>query len=492
MRLELGCAREIRHDPRGIPLLRRHSDLLRPREGHFRRRGADYLDLPSERVSSQRLECVGDRCLRNASHSYRILWREVSLQIAGSRVENMSQRELDAPKPRAGAERELAGARILGDRPSEEVSAERARLQREDPEDLAPLRASEARRSALVDASPDAVIAIDHEGRVVELNSAAEHVFGYRREQAIGRELALLVVPERLREQALARFARERCRTPAHTVGKRIDTFAMRADGTEFPVEVALARLTPGDPPLFGVYVSDATARRHSEQEVRLERLRALTADLLLAEEEERRRLAVDLHDGLSQTIALTRIKLSALRRSKGGRLADALDEIAELIDETNRVVRSIGFELSPPILHDLGLVPAVEWLVENIEERYDIEILLEDDGQPKPADEKTRVILFRSLRELLINAAKHSGARQIRLRLELDGERLRAAVEDDGVGMEPDVEAVRGSGLYSIHERLSHVGGSMEIESAPGQGAKIRLCAPLTRGQPTKTRAQT
>lgn len=414
------------------------------------------------------------------------------MHAAGARVENMSQRELDALKPRAGAEREFGGTRALGDRPSEEVSAEPAWPPRGSLEDLTPLRASEARKSALVDAAPDAVIAVDHEGRVVEFNSAAEDIFGYRREQAIGRELALLVVPERLREQALASFARERIYAPVETAGKRIDAFAMRADGTEFPVEVALARLTGGDSPLFGVYVSDATARRHSEQEVKLERLRALTADLLLAEEEERRRLAVDLHDGLSQTIALTQIKLSALRRSKGGRLAEALDEISELIDETNRVVRSISFELSPPILHDFGLVPAVEWLVENIEARYDIEILLEDDGQPKPTDKKTRVILFRSLRELLINAAKHSGVRKIRLRLERHGERLQAAVEDDGVGMEPDVEAVRGSGLYSIHERLSHVGGSMEIESAPGHGAKIRLSAPLQRGQLTKAGGQT
>ena len=221
------------------------------------------------------------------------------------------------------------------------------------------------------------------------------------------------------------------------------------------------------------------------------ERLRSLMADLLLTEEHERRRLAVDLHDGLSQTIALTQIKLSALRHKLGGKLEGSLDEIEELIDQTNRAVRSISFELSPPILHDLGLVPAVQWLVENIQTRYGIEIVLEDDGQPKPADEKTRVILFRSLRELLINAAKHSQTRRIRVCLERAEDRLNAAVEDDGVGMEPEVAAIRGSGLFSIHERLSHVGGSMSIESAPGRGTKIRLCAPLTNGGLAKARME-
>jgi PAS domain S-box-containing protein len=351
------------------------------------------------------------------------------------------------------------------------------------------IRESEARKTAILEASLDAVITIDHQGRVVEFNSAAETIFGYRREDAVGRELSDLVVPPGMRAQALAGFAAFRATGESAWLGKRFDAFAMKADGSEFPVEVAMASIGIGDSPLFTIYVCDATARKNAEQEVRLhrERLRSLMADLLLAEEHERRRLAVDLHDGLSQTIALTQIKLSALRASMDGKLDKALDEIEELIDQTDRAARSISFELSPPVLHDLGLEPAVQWLVENIQARYGIEIVLEDDGRAKPADEKTRVILFRSIRELLINAAKHAGARRIHVRLECVEDRLNAAVEDDGVGMEPDVAAVRGSGLFSIHERLSHVGGSMRIESAPGRGTKIRLCAPLKNGIPAK-----
>jgi signal transduction histidine kinase len=295
-----------------------------------------------------------------------------------------------------------------------------------------------------------------------------------------------------MREQALAGFARYRATGESGLLGKRFDALAIRSDGSEFPVEIALARIE-GDPPLLTIYVCDATARKKAEREVRLyqERLRSLMADLLLAEEHERRRLAVDLHDGLSQTIALTQIKLSALRLSMDGKLGKSLDEIEELIDQTNRAARSISFELSPPVLHDLGLEPAVQWLVENIQARYGIEIVLDDDGRPKPADEKTRVILFRSIRELLINAAKHAGARRVLVRLACEEDQLNAAVEDDGVGMEPDVLAIKGSGLSSIHERLSHVGGSMRIESAPGRGTSIRLCAPLKNMRQAKARVE-
>jgi signal transduction histidine kinase len=239
--------------------------------------------------------------------------------------------------------------------------------------------------------------------------------------------------------------------------------------------------------------VCDATARKHAEHEVKRyqERLRSLMADLLLAEERERRRLAIDLHDGLSQTIALAQIKLSALRLSMNGKLKKSLDEIEMLIDQTNHTARAISFELSPPVLHDLGLEPALQWLVENIQARYGLEVVLEDDGKPKPADEKTRIILFRSIRELLINAAKHAGARRVHLRLKREEDQLNASVEDDGIGMEADVTTSQGSGLFSIHERLRHVGGSMRIESTPGRGTKVRLCAPLTNKKSTKERVE-
>jgi signal transduction histidine kinase len=212
----------------------------------------------------------------------------------------------------------------------------------------------------------------------------------------------------------------------------------------------------------------------------------------MLVEEHERQRLAVDLHEGLNQTIALTQIKLSVLRRSMNGQLEHVIDEMKELIDQADRAARLIGFELSPPTLDDLGLQPVLCWLVENLQARYGIQIVLEDDGRPKPADEKTRVVLLRSIRELLVNAAKHAHASRIHVRLMREEDRLKAAIEDDGIGMEPNTAAANGSGLFSVHERLSYVGGSMHIESVPGLGTKIQLCAPLKNGTSHEARIET
>jgi signal transduction histidine kinase len=221
------------------------------------------------------------------------------------------------------------------------------------------------------------------------------------------------------------------------------------------------------------------------------QRVRSLMADLLMAEERERRALATDLHDGLCQTIALAQIKFALIRRRTDAALTESLDEIDALLEQANHSARSITFELSPPVLHDLGLEPALQWLVENIQTRYGIEIVFEADGQPKPADERTRVILFRSIRELLINAAKHAQARRVHLRLKCEEGSVSAAVEDDGVGMEAPSMASKGSGLFSIQERLHHVGGRMSIESVQGVGTKVRLCAPLASSEVRETKAR-
>jgi PAS domain S-box-containing protein len=333
------------------------------------------------------------------------------------------------------------------------------------------------------DGSHEAVVTIDSQGRVLGLNSAAESTFGYARQAAVGQRLVDLIAPPQLHGQVQAALARFASTGEGSHLAVPLAGLAVKSDGTQFPIEFVLTPLDVEGQTLFTIHMRAVSERRRGEQKIARyqERLRALTAELLLAEERERRRLAIDLHDGLSQTIALVQLKLSALRGSAGASLSSSLEEIQGLVEQADRSARSITFELSPPVLHELGLEPAVEWLVEHIQERYGIEITLEDDGLPKSIDETTRVILFRSIRELLINAAKHARARRIHVRLMREEDCVDAAVEDDGIGMEPEAAVGRGTGLFSIRERMSHVGGHMHILSASGKGTKIRLVAPLS-----------
>jgi len=217
--------------------------------------------------------------------------------------------------------------------------------------------------------------------------------------------------------------------------------------------------------------------------------LRSLASELLLAEERERRRLATDLHDHIGQTLAVTQMHIDALRPPTAtADVTPELDQVSALLDEMDEAIRTLTFELSPPVLHELGLGAGVEWLAEQLQAQHGLHVELVDDGQPKPLEEDVRTLVFRAVRELLINVVKHAGAGEARVDLSRIGDQIHAQVSDDGRGFEsrPD-SAPRvssgGFGLFSIRERMESIGGSVHIESTPGQGTRALLTAPLQPG---------
>jgi signal transduction histidine kinase len=215
--------------------------------------------------------------------------------------------------------------------------------------------------------------------------------------------------------------------------------------------------------------------------------LRALASELFLAEERERRRIATEMHDRVSQTLALCRIKLSELIQSgSSANLADDLAEIHIIVKKLIDEVRSLTFEMSSPLLYELGLGAALEYLTEQIQKQHHLQIIFKDDGQAKPIDENISILLFQTVRELLINIVKHANAHQARVSLNKSDDNLHIVVEDDGIGF--DAPAIctkqqknKGFGLFCIRERLRYISGHMEIESQLGRGTKVKIIVPLT-----------
>lgn len=216
------------------------------------------------------------------------------------------------------------------------------------------------------------------------------------------------------------------------------------------------------------------------------EQLRSLASELSLVEERERRRMATALHDRVGQTLAVCKMKLGALNESGAtGGAKEGMDDIRTLIEEAIQETRSLIFEISSPILYELGLEAAIEWLAEKTEKRHAMRCHYQDDGQPKPLDDDVRVLLFQAVNELLVNVAKHARASRVVISTCREAGFIRVGVEDDGVGFEPSEIAThwrknQGFGLFSIRERLRHLSGSLEIESRPGTGASVFLIAPL------------
>jgi len=234
----------------------------------------------------------------------------------------------------------------------------------------------------------------------------------------------------------------------------------------------------------------DITERKMAEIKVKTYemKLRSLAAKLSLAEERERRRIASDIHDHIGQSLAVAKMELGALRKSLSSTtLIKVVEEIKDLVEKTIQYTRSLTFEISPPILYELGFEAAVEWLGEQIIEKRGIRFHFEDDGQLKPLDDEIRVILFTAVRELLMNIVKHAKARMALVSVQKHGQNLHVRVEDDGSGFDASKKGYNfskngGFGLFSVRERLKHMGGNMEIESMPGSGTIITMEAPLKR----------
>ena len=209
------------------------------------------------------------------------------------------------------------------------------------------------------------------------------------------------------------------------------------------------------------------------------EQLRALAAELSLTAERERRALACDLHDHIGQTLAAAKIRLAALPGSP------AVGEIRSLLDEAIRRTRSLTFELSSPVLYELGLEPALESLAERMQEKHGLAVEFQDDGAAKPLGDETKVILYKAARELLMNVVKHSGASRAAVRVRRAGARVELSVEDDGVGLGPPKSPASprsgGFGLFSIREGLRHCGGEFSIKPGKERGTQAVLLAPLS-----------
>ncbi len=232
-------------------------------------------------------------------------------------------------------------------------------------------------------------------------------------------------------------------------------------------------------------------ALRESEGKLReqQERLRRMAFEAAASQERERRSIAVDLHDSIGQAIALARLKVSTLRDAASGVPRAALDEVAALLAQSAVDSRTLVFALSPPVLYDLGLSAALSWLVEDLEAKHGLHVVLEDAGVERSLDETTAVVVFRSVRELLMNVLKHAQSHEAALTLRQAGEDLEVVVADAGVGFDPEVmsgAANGGSfGLFSLREQISRIGGTVEIVSAKNEGTRARVRVPVKRAGP-------
>jgi PAS domain S-box-containing protein len=345
---------------------------------------------------------------------------------------------------------------------------------------------AQARLTAIVDSAMDAVITVDDAQKIVLFNRAAEQVFGMPREQVLGTPLERLI-PARFRGAHHAHVENFGATgVTSRRMGDVTTLWALRADGAEFPIEASISQVVEGGRRYFTVILRDITLRKQAEDALKRQQqeLRALSAAVLDAREEEKTHIARELHDELGQLLTALKMDLAWLReRLPAGEVVKKADEMSELLDRTVGSTRRISADLRPLMLDDLGLADAAAWLVEEFGKRSGVRTSFElaEAQALQELSKSVATTVYRALQESLTNIARHAGAKNAWVTLATADGEIHVEVEDDGCGISPaDLAKARSLGLKGMRERFSYVGGTLEISRAPRGGTRLRGRVPM------------
>ncbi|WP_367872816.1 chemotaxis protein CheB [Luteolibacter sp. Populi] len=356
--------------------------------------------------------------------------------------------------------------------------------------------------SASVESSNDAIITFSPDGKIISWNEGAERIFGYTAQEMIGKPKSMLA-PANLKHE-VAQWLDQLGR--GESIGP-IETVRLRKDGglVEISISVAAMRNESGDVVGATSIAQDISSRKEADHDLRMardelaaqveersvevrdraEHLRGVAAHLTRSEQRERERIAGLLHDHLQQLLVSAKMRLEGLRRKSTDGEKDELETVLGLLDESLESSRTLTADLAPPILSE-GLAPALAWLGEVwMKEKYGLQVRLELDREIEAAGEEVRILIFLAVRELLFNVVKHSQVLKARVKLMAKDEHtLRVIVLDHGKGFVPaDLASAKSSGigvgLVSVRQRLSLLGGSLELRSKEGEGVEAEILAP-------------
>jgi two-component system sensor histidine kinase UhpB len=244
-----------------------------------------------------------------------------------------------------------------------------------------------------------------------------------------------------------------------------------------------------GTPVRMAGSIHDITDRKLADEKLMTyqQQLQTLSSRLLLIEERERRNFSQLLHDHIGQSLTYAKLRLGVLRSQISDKeVLEPIEDVLNLVEQMSQETRSLTYELSPPLLYEIGLDAALEWLCEHFEDRYELRCKFEGTEQPERLEIDARIVLFQAARELLFNVVKHAKAGEAQVSIARSDGRVRLSVKDNGIGMKAPLPAESGSagfGLFSVRERLQQIGGIIQVESQETGGTCVSLILPIKLG---------
>jgi PAS domain S-box-containing protein len=362
----------------------------------------------------------------------------------------------------------------------------------------------------LFDFAPVGYFRLDKVGKILEVNLAGAELFGLDRGSVLGKRFGQFIATEY--RSTLAEFYKR-----GTAAAEKRNCEIKCQCGDQWKYVLLEVRFSPDDKmngscritatditerkrveealQQINISLEQRVTKRTAELQRQTDQLRALAMELSQTEQRERKRLAKILHDHIQQLLVAARMQIELLRRDDD---ADRMRALAQGVDsilgETLGASRSLTVELSPPTLESAGLIGSLNWLASRMQEKNHFTVNLHVDNEADQASEEARLLLFECARELLFNAMKHSGAAEAHVTLMgTKDHHIKLVIRDEGKGFDPDMlekrrEAESTFGLFSVQQRMVHIGGFMEISTPPGKGTSITLTVPAEKAQPLPT----
>lgn len=335
---------------------------------------------------------------------------------------------------------------------------------------------SRFRHTALVESSEDAIITKDLNGIIVSWNQAAERIYGYAEAEAVEQPSTILVPPELQDEE---NRVLERLRAGEHI--QHFETVRVTKAGKRVAMSLSVSPIKDLSGQIIGFC---SIGRDITERKLAEAALAKVSGKLIEVQEQERTRIARDLHDDINQRLAMLTVEIDRLAQdppASSAEMSHRLTEVTEQVSEVSMGVQSISHELHSPQLEYLGVVPAIRSFCRNFAARRTLEIdFAHDDKIPATVPYEVSLCLFRVAQEALNNAARHSKVRRFEVSLACVADELHLMVLDRGAGFDMTAMNKEGLGLISMRERVRLVGGAITIESKPMGGTSVQVRIPL------------
>ncbi|VVE26997.1 PAS domain-containing sensor histidine kinase [Pandoraea terrigena] len=349
-------------------------------------------------------------------------------------------------------------------------------------------RRSESRLFSVIQSVREAIVTIDAQQRIQIFNPTAESVFRCSAMEAIGEPLARFI-PERFRDahyQHIERFGMTG--VSERLMGRGRPLWGLRSDGEEFPMEASISQSADADGKFYTVVLRDVTEQRQIANALQTSRseLEKLNARLEAVREEEKLRVARELHDDLGQRLTALKMDTALLKRALGDQTSVSGDvrRIEQSIDGMVAAVRQMAADLRPPMLDDLGLGPAIEWYARDFTRRYGVAVDFTEAHSLPPIPAPVATALFRIVQEALNNVAKHARATSVTIELSCDRE-CRLRISDNGRGLPPTRPKPDSLGFISMRERARLLGGALEVRSPSEGGTVVSAVIPMETQAP-------